>query len=361
MELIRHGDRGDRVADVQTRLAALGYGIPASERDGRFGDGTKDAVVVFQRGRGIRVDGIVGPETWHELVDASWKLGDRVLYLRSPNLRGDDVRDLQDRLTTLGFDVWRTDGIFGPRTAGGVKDFQRNYGLPDDGIVADTTFRALLSLPRMTGDTPSTLVREREELRDRPGAVTGMKIVLDPAHGGDDAGATGPGGVREADLCFHLVRKVEALLAASGAHVYLTRPTHDAPEDSERAALANILEADLYLALHTGGHDEIASDRPPKGAAAYFFGHERYRSETGAHLAALLLDELGRLGLADAGVHARTFRVLRETRMTAVLLETGVLADPDDEHRLTDLSFQDRLARAVAEAVLRFAREPVTG
>ena len=107
MEIIRLGDRGDAVLDVQRRLGALGYSFPPDERSGVFGPATDQAVRAFQQKRGLLVDGLVGVDTWRELVEASWRLGDRVLYLRAPHVRGDDVRDLQDRLATLGFDVGR--------------------------------------------------------------------------------------------------------------------------------------------------------------------------------------------------------------------------------------------------------------
>ena len=355
MQLIRSGDAGERVVDVQTRLVALGYDVPADERGGRFGPGTEAGVRALQERRGLAVDGIVGPDTWRALVEAGFALGDRVLYLRSPNLRGDDVRELQDRLLTLGFDAWRVDGIFGPRTAQAVREFQRNVGLPQDGIVADATVRALTGLQRITGDTPSSSVREREALRVRPGSVTGMRIVLDPGHGGDDTGNVGASGEREADVCFHIARRIEASLAASGAQVYVTRPQTDSPEDSVRATLANVVEAEVFVSVHLA-----AGDPGERGARTFYFGHERYHSETGKHLAELLLQEVAKTGFAERGAHGRTFAVLRETRMTAVFLEVGHLSDPHDESMLIDRDTQTRIAEAIAEGIRRFAREPVS-
>lgn len=352
MRLIRLGDRGEHVLDVQTRLATLGYAIPTDERTGVFGPATRDAVRAFQQRRGLLVDGIVGEDTWRELVEASWRLGDRVLYLRGPHSRGDDVRDLQDRLATFGFDVGRTDGIFGPRTDAAVREFQRNYGIPADGVVAAQTVRALAGLPRIAGDTPVASVREREALRRTTTGLAAMRIVLDPGHGGEDDGFTGPSGTREATLCFELSRRVEAALAAAGAQVFLTRHESTGPTERERAALANALDADAYLALHLGGGEPSA-----RGAAAFYFGHERFASEAGMRLADLLLESVCSLGLIDARTHAKTFPVLRETRMPAVLLETGHITNPEEEALLRDPAFQDRIATAIAEGIHRFTRE----
>ncbi|HWC32375.1 MAG TPA: peptidoglycan-binding protein, partial [Actinomycetota bacterium] len=142
MRAIRHGSRGDGVRDVQARLTALGLRIDPDET-GRFGEGTERAVREFQQRRGLVVDGIVGVGTWRELVDAGYTLGDRTLYLHQPYLRGDDVRVLQARLDALGFDPGRVDGILGDRTDRAIRDFQRNVGLPPDGIGGATTLRAL--------------------------------------------------------------------------------------------------------------------------------------------------------------------------------------------------------------------------
>ncbi|HVL32192.1 MAG TPA: peptidoglycan-binding protein, partial [Actinomycetota bacterium] len=295
MEIIRLGDRGDAVLDVQRRLGALGYSFPPDERSGVFGPATDQAVRAFQQKRGLLVDGLVGVDTWRELVEASWRLGDRVLYLRAPHVRGDDVRDLQDRLATLGFDVGRVDGIFGPRTQRAVQEFQRNYGIPADGIVAVNSVRALAGLPTIAGDVPASVIREREALRARGATFPGIRIVLDPAHGPSDPGNIGPGGAREADICFSLVRQIEAGLAAAGAQVFLTRREDTEPPHVERVGLANALDADIVLSLHLGGGEARAN-----GAAAYYFGHERFRSDGGARLAELLIEHVCKLGILDA-------------------------------------------------------------
>jgi len=354
VRIIREGERGGPVADVQRRLATLGFTVPSDELTGVFGAHTKRAVQAFQQGRGLLVDGIVGDETWRELVEASWRLGDRVLYLAAPHLRGDDVRDLQDKLTTLGFECGRTDGIFGPQTERGVREFQRNYGIPPDGIVAEHTVRALTGLPRMASDLPVAVVRERETMRRRTATgIAGFRIVIDPGHGGDDAGFVGAAGAREADVCFEIASNVEAVLSATGAQVFLTRRAGDGPTVDERASLANTIGADLFLALHLAGGEPSA-----RGAAAFYFGHERFRSEAGMRLADVLLEQVCTLGLVDGRTHAKTFPILRETRMPAVFLETGHLTNPDDEGLLTDPDFRQRLASAIADGLRRFAREP---
>jgi len=75
-----------------------------------FGDETIALVEAFQRARGLSITGEIDDVTWTRLVEAGWRLGQRLLYLVHPYLRGDDVAELQVRLAQLGFNPGRIDG-----------------------------------------------------------------------------------------------------------------------------------------------------------------------------------------------------------------------------------------------------------
>ncbi|HVL91288.1 MAG TPA: N-acetylmuramoyl-L-alanine amidase [Actinomycetota bacterium] len=354
--LYTEGSAGEAVRDIQRRLLAFGASIDESERARRrFGPSTTAAVRAFQQRRGLISDGIVGPQTWRELVEASWNLGDRVLYVRSPQMRGDDVRELQQRLSKLGFDPGRIDGILGPQTIRVVVEFQRNYGLPPDGIIGASTIRALIGMPSLGGDTPVTRLREREHLRRLPPTLAGLTIVVDPGHGPADPGHSGPGGLHECDVAFAIARRLEAALAASGVAVFLTRDDASTPGEAERGALANTLGADLYVAIHMGG----SADPHASGAAAFYFGTDVWESDGGRRLAETIMDHLAGLGLADGRSHAKTWGVLRETRMPAVQVEPCYITNPDEAARLTEPEFQRRIAEAVFAAIRTFAVSPI--
>lgn len=156
MRAIRQGDRGPAVEDVQKRLLSLGYDIGHTGVDGVFLGATLSAVRSFQRARALAEDGIVGPETWAALVDATFTLGDRLLYLRLPYFHGRDVRILQGALNALGFACGGPDAIFGPFTEQAVREFQRNTGQPADGIVGTETVRTVVNLRHVWGDKDPT-------------------------------------------------------------------------------------------------------------------------------------------------------------------------------------------------------------
>jgi peptidoglycan hydrolase-like protein with peptidoglycan-binding domain len=143
---IRPGDRGPAVEDVQRRLLVLGYPLGPTGVDGVFLSATQDAVVEFQRSLELEADGIVDDRTWVALVDATFSLGDRLLFLRFPYLHGRDVGSLQGTLNALGFACGRVDGIFGTYTERAVREFQLSTGHPVDGIVGSETVRTLMNL-----------------------------------------------------------------------------------------------------------------------------------------------------------------------------------------------------------------------
>lgn len=153
---IAQGDRGPAVEDVQKRLLRLGYDLGPTGVDGVFFGATLTAVRAFQAEHQLAEDGVVGDETWSALVDATFSLGDRLLYLKYPYLHGADVRLLQGALNVLGFACGEPDGIFGAYTERAVGEFQANVQLPVDGIAGPETVAAIERLRHVwTGKDPS--------------------------------------------------------------------------------------------------------------------------------------------------------------------------------------------------------------
>jgi N-acetylmuramoyl-L-alanine amidase len=343
-ELIREGDHSQQVADVQMRLRSLGIAI--DDDTGTFGVGTRQAVRIFQQGREILTDGIVGPQTWSELVEASWRLGDRSLYLKQPPLRGDDVASLQSQLNALGFDAGHEDGIFGTNTAAAVRAFQKEYGVAEDGIFGVTSNQALSGL---RVDRPGTARNLREQLSrtEHPGLQSAL-VVIDPGHGGSDPGER-VGGLREADIAWELAVRLAERLVEQGAHVRFTRTEAEGPDASERARRANEIEGDLFVSLHLNTHDRSSAE----GTSTYYFGSSR----VGEALAEMIQGELVDLGLKDCRSHARSYTILKETRMPAVLVEPVFISNPDEAARLYDPHFLSRIAASVTRAIARYFDE----
>lgn len=301
------GSRGDDVRDLHARLAAAGFAVHASALDHYSAD-TCHAVKAFQASRGLPTSGDCDATTWHQLVEAGHRLGDRLLYLHHPMIRGDDVADLQLRLGTLGFDAGRVDGIFGPQTEKALIEFQRNAGLPTDGIAGQVSVRELCRLgAKADPRDPVALVRERERLRSAPRNLVDRRLVL-----GEMGGA--------AAIVLATARQLRML----GAAVI----TLHHPDPSHQAAEANQTEATLYLMV------DVSED--PTCEAAYF-ATPGFVSAGGRRLAQLVAHAASRAITESApeSARARHFTpttvasrtaVLRETRMPAVQLRVGPAA-----------------------------------
>lgn len=288
---IRKGDRGPAVEDVQRRLLALGAVLGPTGVDGVFLGATYAAVVAFQRRQDLDEDGVVGPVTWSALVDATFTLGDRLIYLRSPYLHGADVRTLQSALNALGFACGEVDGIFGAFCERGVREFQANTGLAADGIVGPDTVRALTNLRHVWADKPSDAPAALRAAPARNAAVLASFPVAIASRG------TAPG----------LADRIVNLAAASEPKALVTRSEgHDAPGlvvelvTEAPTGVPAVLVGDGGPALSRRMAAALASgDCPPPRVAVVVDDADAGERATQS-VAVALLDGLC-LGLASAG------------------------------------------------------------
>jgi len=362
--IYRLGDGGPAVVDIKQRLTQLGLLTEpqaAVEPTAEVFDATLDrAVRNFQQQRGLIVDGLVGPQTIRTLDEAHWGLGDRLLQHQvSHPLRGDDVASLQQRLSDMGFNPGRADGIFGAQTSVAVQEFQRNTGLAPDGTCGPATLAAFDRLTRTsTGGAPvagePTALREHEAIRRFGATPAGRVVVVDAGHGGPDSGCVSRviDGLNEADIAYDIAARIEGRLTALGANAFLSRPRDlDAELDEQsRAEFANEARADLVISIHS---DSLANEAA-RGVATYYYGADRAgaHSAVGERLAHLIQDEIvSRTDLIDGRTHRKTWDLLRWTKMPAVRVEVGYLSSPVDAARLSDPAFRDAVAEAVVAGV----------
>lgn len=357
--VLRRGDTGAGVADVIDILTQLGllrepsHRAPADSEDAEYDSAVELAVRHFQQVRGLSVDGIVGRETYDAMTSARWRFGDRILqYSPSRLLHGDDVLVLQERLIGLGYDAGKPDTVFGETTERALRGFQADYGLIPDGMCGPATIRALRQLNRVvSGGRPQLLRQEAAFVSSGP-HLFGKRVVIDPGHGGSDKGHV-LGETTESDLTWDIASRIEGQLAAAGGTAYLTRGRRGSPSSTERAALANSTDADLLLTLHVESHPSPHA----RGVATYYFGTGSGSgpgSSVGESFAGMLRREVvSRTALLDCGTHAKSWDLLRLTRMPAVRLDCGYLSHPVDRRLLLDARFRSTIAQAVLAAVQR--------
>ncbi len=351
MRTLKLGDRGKEVLDVQSRMCGLGYNVGTDGVDGFFGPDTQAAVLAFQQANGLLADGIVADNTWQELVEAGYGTGERLLYLKIPSFRGADVLILQRSLNRLGFNAGPEDGIFGYVTERAVLDFQKNAGLVVDGMVDESVLK---SMARVTKDAGPHA--DDAKIPDRNGgsaagrSLANIAIVIDPGHGGDDPGVSGDGPVPEKELNLQVSIMLGRALEQEGSRIYFTRESDTDVDLYDRPALANAWGGDLFISIH---HNSCSSPAA-QGSAAYFFCRQGYFSESGKLLAWHILNSLSReLGLPALPPIGRNFAVLRETEMTAVLVEPLFLSSGRDID-LSDGRLADREAQAILAGLKRY-------
>jgi len=230
---------------------------------------------------------------------------------------------------------------------------------------------------------------EAQPLRD-------VVVAIDAGHGGADPGATGPRGTREKIIALQIARQLEQRLARMpGIRPVMVRKGDYYMKLGARVRKARERKADLFISIHA----DSFRDPRVRGSSVYVLSRKRSSSEHGRLLAqrenaadliggvsiadkddllaSVLLDlsqtaalessiEAARLVLAQlrkaapAGrVHKRHvesagFMVLRAPDIPSILIEAGFISNPQEEKRLLDPAYQNRLAQAISRGVLDF-------
>lgn len=163
--LFKYGARGEKVRELQGYLSEISksYNIPNVSVDGIFGNGTKDAIIKFQRLFGLSTDGIVGLATWNKVFEVYKNIensnsgvpdnefdGKYPGYLLKYGSRGEKVKEVQYYLASIsnqiGIPTVAADGIFGNATREAVVAFQKLFALSLDGIIGQYTWNKILQV-----------------------------------------------------------------------------------------------------------------------------------------------------------------------------------------------------------------------
>jgi len=221
------------------------------------------------------------------------------------------------------------------------------------------------------------------------GPSTGLRtVVVDPGHGGDELGTQGTKGTLEKEITLSVARRLRTLIETRlGLKVFLTRDDDRTLSLDERSAFANNHRADVFLSIHAN-----SAVRPAlKGAEVYYLTVERADAEArkkaeestttlpalgggtraidlilwetaqaryleqSAALAGYIEQSLAnRVEMSPRAVQQAPFRVLVGANMPAALVEIGYLSNADQETQLTTAAYQDHVAQALLDALVRF-------
>lgn len=212
------------------------------------------------------------------------------------------------------------------------------------------------------------LLRKNALLRAQRARV----VVLDPGHGGKDAGARGRRGAEEKSMVLDIAKRARTHLANAGLKVYLTRDTDRFIELEDRAAKAAAWGADLFVSIHLNAATASSArgietyvmavpGYPPTAATAgsrverLVFPGNRNDSVNmilGHYLHKALIDKTR---APDRGLRRARFVVLKNCARPAVLLECGFLSNGTEESLMLTTAHREALALAIAKGILDYS------
>ncbi len=246
--------------------------------------------------------------------------------------------------------------------------------------------------PRPPVDNPSAAKPSSNE--EKPASLTRMvTIALDPGHGGEDPGAVGRGGSYEKNVVLSIARRLKSRLEQqANVRVMLTRDGDYFVPLHVRVQKARKVQADLFVSIHAdafieptargssvfalsekGASSTAARWLANKENAADLIGGVNLRSKN-QQLASVLLDlsttaqindsmklaksVLGEIGninrLHKAQVEQAGFAVLKAPDIPSILVETAFISNPEEEAKLTDESYQDKMADALMRGIQKY-------
>ncbi|MEK8029852.1 N-acetylmuramoyl-L-alanine amidase [Ideonella sp. DXS29W] len=223
-------------------------------------------------------------------------------------------------------------------------------------------------------------------------------VAIDPGHGGEDPGAIGPSGLKEKDVVLQVALQLrDRLNAKPGMRAMLTRDADFFVPLHERVAKARRVQADLFVSIHAdafftpeargasvfalsqnGATSSAARWMAQKENAADVVGGVNAATKDTQVLRALLdmsttaqikdslrvghevLSRIGTVGrLHKAKVEQAGFAVLKAPDIPSILVETAFISNPDEEDKLRDPDYQQRLVQALFSGIERyFAKNP---
>lgn len=176
-------------------------------------------------------------------------------------------------------------------------------------------------------------------------------VMVDPGHGGPDPGAIGRGGLRETDIVLSIGQQVAALLQQQGLQVFVTRNSDYDVGLASRVAMAERVNADLFVSIHANAIDLSRPDI--NGLETYYYSSDRaFRLAQAIHVSILQ-----NLDIPDRGIRTARFFVLRKTSMPSVLVEVGFVTGGEDSVKLSNSTYRSQMARAIARGILQYIQQ----
>nr|WP_294494845.1 N-acetylmuramoyl-L-alanine amidase [uncultured Mediterraneibacter sp.] len=179
-------------------------------------------------------------------------------------------------------------------------------------------------------------------------------IILDPGHGGIDAGKTGVNGAQEKEINLKIAMKIKTILSEEGLSTVMTRIDDERLAESQvedlkaRTDIMNAQNPSLVVSIHQNSyHDEGVS-----GAQVFYHS----KSEEGQLAAQAIQEQLNKINPDNTKkIKANdTYYILKNTDVPVVIVECGFLSNYEEAEKLSDEAYQQTVAEAIAEGIKKF-------
>lgn len=195
------------------------------------------------------------------------------------------------------------------------------------------------------GNTLVLKIRKTPHI-DTKNPLKGITIALDAGHGGNDAGAIGPTGVKEKEINLDIAKKLQKSLEDAGATVVMTRTDDTDTELYGRVKTAQKGDALILLSLHANALADGADPYQKHGTSTFYYNSESQE------LAKLLKDTLTKdLNTKDDGVCKYSLVMTRPTIPLSVLIEIAYMIHPEEYSLLLDENFRQKAADSIKKAL----------
>lgn len=185
------------------------------------------------------------------------------------------------------------------------------------------------------------------------GARSAYVVVIDAGHGEQDPGAIGFRGSYEKDIVLQVAKIVRLRsFGISDIEVILTRTDDTYIELTDRTAIANQYNADLYVSIHANAHNDSRAEGIETWVAERITGDKRAESLDLANSLQASMIQLMQ-PRKDRGVKSQRL-YLRHAEMPSALVELGFLTNPDEEVALNQLNYQLRAADAILQGITNY-------
>lgn len=179
--------------------------------------------------------------------------------------------------------------------------------------------------------------------------LAGLKVCIDPGHGGTESGALGPSGITEAEINLAIALKLKALLEAEGVNVCMTRTEDTDVSLQDRVDFARDHKVDLLISVHNNALPDGRDPLKEHGTSTY-----RYHPQS-VELARTLKNSMVKdLSLPDLGARYQNLALCRPTAMQAVLLEVAFVVNPDEYSHLINNEWQAKAAKSMLNGMLSY-------